>query len=77
MIHRVASEGFGRSVEAYRRSRPSYPPEAVAWLVTALGIGPERVVVDVGAGTGKLTAQLLPTGATVIAVEPLSRCAPR
>ena len=72
-MHRVAFEGFGRSVDAYRRSRPSYSPEAVAWLVEALGIGPDKVVVDVGAGTGKLTAQLLPTGARVVAIEPLER----
>jgi SAM-dependent methyltransferase len=72
-MHPVAEEGFGRSVEAYRRSRPSYPPEAVAWLVDNLRIGPSSVVVDLGAGTGKLTALLLPTGARVIAVEPLAQ----
>ncbi|CAN5797001.1 class I SAM-dependent methyltransferase [soil metagenome] len=71
-MHPVASEGFERSVEAYRRSRPSYPPQAVAWLVEALSIGPGKTVVDVGAGTGKLTALLLPTGARLLAVEPLA-----
>jgi SAM-dependent methyltransferase len=70
-MHPVASEGFDRSVEAYRRSRPSYPPEAVTWLVEALAIGPGKAVVDVGAGTGKLTTLLLPTGARLVAVEPL------
>ncbi len=71
-MHPVAEEGFGRSVEAYRRSRPSYPQEALAWLVAGLGVGRQSVVVDVGAGTGKLTALLLPTGARLIAVEPLA-----
>jgi SAM-dependent methyltransferase len=70
-LHPVAAKGFGGSVEAYRRSRPSYPAEAVAWLAEALGIGVGRTVVDVGAGTGKFTALLVPTGASLIAVEPL------
>jgi SAM-dependent methyltransferase len=70
-LHPVASQGFSANVESYRRSRPSYPPDAVVWLVDALGIGPGRTVVDIGAGTGKFTSLLVPTGASVIAVEPL------
>jgi SAM-dependent methyltransferase len=67
----VAAEGFGRAVDAYERGRPSYPLEAVAWLVEALRIGPGTTVVEVGAGTGKFTAQLIPTRATIVAVEPI------
>lgn len=70
-VHEVAQQGFGTEAETYERSRPSYPPDAVAWLVGALGIEPGATVVDLAAGTGKLTRLLTPTGAAVIAVEPV------
>ncbi len=57
--------------EAYERSRPSYPPEIVDWIVERVDIGPGTTAVDLAAGTGKLTRQLIPTGAGVVAVEPL------
>jgi SAM-dependent methyltransferase len=44
----------------------------VALLVERLGLGPGRVVVDLAAGTGKLARQLVPSGARVVAVEPLA-----
>jgi SAM-dependent methyltransferase len=44
----------------------------VAWLVDRLELRPGRVVVDVAAGTGKLTRLLVPSGARVVAVEPLA-----
>lgn len=71
MVHEIASSGFGREAEAYERSRPSYPPDAVAWLVNHLQVRRGSVVADLAAGTGKLTRLLLPTGASVIAVEPV------
>jgi ubiquinone/menaquinone biosynthesis C-methylase UbiE len=64
--------GFARAADVYERARPEYPPEAVAWLAERLGLGPGRVVVDVAAGTGKLTRLLVPTGARVVGVEPLA-----
>jgi SAM-dependent methyltransferase len=64
--------GFARAADVYERARPEYPPEAVAWLVDRLELGPGRVVVDVAAGTGKLTRLLVPSGARVVAVEPLA-----
>lgn len=60
---------FGRAARTYEAGRPSYPEAAVAWL---LG-GPERPrprVLDVGAGTGKLTRAVLARGAEVVAVDP-------
>jgi SAM-dependent methyltransferase len=70
-IDRVASSGFEAGAGAYERSRPTYPPSAVALLVDRLRIGETSRVVDLGAGTGKLTDSLVPTGAHVIAVEPV------
>ncbi len=70
-VHRLARTGFQASSDAYERGRPSYPPDAVAWLVEALRIGPGSAVVDLAAGTGKLTRLLVPTGARLVAVEPV------
>jgi SAM-dependent methyltransferase len=63
-----AARGFDTSGERYDRGRPDYPDAAIARLLDALG-NPRRVV-DVGAGTGKLTRPLLARGLEVIAVEP-------
>lgn len=71
-IHELATVGFGRAVDEYERARPGYPPEAVAWLVESLGIDASRTILDLAAGTGKLTRQLVPTGAAIVAVEPLA-----
>jgi SAM-dependent methyltransferase len=70
-VHKVAEEGFGREAETYERVRPSYPADAVAWLAGNLGLGPRRTVLDVAAGTGKLTRLLVPFGGRVIAAEPV------
>jgi SAM-dependent methyltransferase len=70
-VHPVAAAGFGAAAEVYERARPSYPVEAVDWIAQRTGLGPGRTVVDVGAGTGKLTRLLPKTGARVVAVEPL------
>src|SRR5436309_13855053 len=59
---------FGAAAEAYERGRPGYPAEA---LLACLPAGARRVL-DLGAGTGKLTRGLLALGLDVVAAEPLA-----
>jgi SAM-dependent methyltransferase len=63
---------FGRNVADYDLGRPSYPPEAVDWMLDQARVGNPGLtrVVDLGAGTGKFTATLLGRGLEVTAVEP-------
>jgi ubiquinone/menaquinone biosynthesis C-methylase UbiE len=63
------ARSFARVAEEYERGRPGYPREAIEWL---LG-GEPLDVLDLGAGTGKLTEALLDGGHRVIAVEPLEQ----
>lgn len=58
---------FGAAATAYAQHRPDYAEAAVRW---ALEPAPGSRVLDLGAGTGKLTATLVALGAEVIAVEP-------
>ncbi len=71
-LHDYVSKGFGTTTALYERIRPEYPAAAIDILVRELGIARGKVVVDVGAGSGKLTRALISTGATLIAVEPLT-----
>jgi SAM-dependent methyltransferase len=64
--HRHASS-FGAAATAYAEHRPDYTQAAVRW---ALEPAPGPRVLDLGAGTGKLTATLVAAGAEVTAVEP-------
>ncbi len=70
-IHREAS-GFSKAADAYERGRPGYPSSVVDWIVETGGLREGRVVVDLAAGTGKLTRELSASGAEVIAVEPIA-----
>jgi SAM-dependent methyltransferase len=67
-----ATRGFELAADAYERGRPDYPAAAIDWLVERFDLGPGRTVVDLAAGTGKLTRLLVPSGADVIAVEPIA-----
>jgi ubiquinone/menaquinone biosynthesis C-methylase UbiE len=68
LVDRVEqARSFDRAAEEYERTRPDYPDAVLG----VLPIGPEATVVDVGAGTGKLTRVLARHYARVLAVEPL------
>jgi SAM-dependent methyltransferase len=60
------ARSFGSAAEAYVRGRPGYPEEAVRFVLPRAPCS----VVDVGAGTGKLTEVLVQLGCDVVAVEP-------
>jgi SAM-dependent methyltransferase len=66
-LQHYRSVSFGSAAAAYERGRPSYPPEAIDWL---LPVGAHRVL-DLGAGTGKLTTRLVERGLDVVAVDPI------
>ncbi len=71
-VMEAAASGFSAGADDYERGRPSYPADAVELLCRELGIVPGARVLDLAAGTGKLTRLLVPTGAEVVAVEPVS-----
>ena len=58
---------FDSVADVYERSRPGYAADAVDWIASRL---PFTRVLDLAAGTGKLTRQLVAHGADVVAVEP-------
>lgn len=63
---RSPGRAFGADAEAYDRGRPGYPDEALEWLV-----GPRPCsVLELGAGTGRLTGSLLAAGHDVLATDP-------
>lgn len=70
-MHEAAAKGFAREAHAYARGRPEYPPALDQWLRDELRLDETRTVVDLGAGTGKFTRRLIPSGANILAVEPV------
>ncbi|GAA1398312.1 class I SAM-dependent methyltransferase [Catellatospora coxensis] len=64
---RSLSSSFGAAAAAYAEHRPDYAQAAVRWAVEP---APGSRVLDLGAGTGKLTATLVALGLDVVAVEP-------
>jgi SAM-dependent methyltransferase len=69
-LHPLA-ERFDSVADAYERGRPDYAPAVVGALAAELGLAlPGGRVLDLAAGTGKLTRALLAAGLDVVAVEP-------
>ncbi|WP_406075567.1 class I SAM-dependent methyltransferase [Micromonospora sp. NBC_01638] len=67
MAEQLLRSSFGAAAAAYAEHRPDYAQAAVRW---ALEPAPGLRVLDLGAGTGKLSATLIAVGADVVAVEP-------
>lgn len=63
------ARSFGAAAAAYAAHRPGYPDDAVDWALAPLAAAGRRRLLDLAAGTGKLTASLLDRG-DVVAVEP-------
>jgi SAM-dependent methyltransferase len=63
------ARSFGDVADAYEHGRPRYPADVIEHIAAAAGGGPR--LLDVGAGTGRLSAPLVQAGYDVVAVEPL------
>src|SRR3954468_12871644 len=71
VLHPLAQQ-FAGVADAYDRGRPGYPAEAVTIAAREFELHARDRVMDLGAGTGKLTATLVAAGLDVVAVEPLA-----
>jgi SAM-dependent methyltransferase len=70
-VHPKAAVGFARGARAYERGRATFPAGAVEAILAATNAAPGRTLLELGAGTGKLTRALTASGARVIALEPV------
>jgi SAM-dependent methyltransferase len=68
VVNRSAAVGFERGAVDYERARPSYPSAVIEAVPRRDG----AVVVDLAAGTGKLTRQLSSLPAFVVGIEPVA-----
>ncbi|NUP35242.1 MAG: class I SAM-dependent methyltransferase [Streptomycetaceae bacterium] len=66
----LARRGFATGTDVYHRARPAYRPEVLAYLAGAAGLAPDAHVLDLAAGTGRMTRELVALGTDVTAVEP-------
>jgi ubiquinone/menaquinone biosynthesis C-methylase UbiE len=70
VIHPAAA-AFDTAANAYESARPGYPPAAIEWLRIHLDLNERTTLVDLAAGTGKLTRELAPLAGRTIAIEPV------
>ena len=66
----AAGDKFGNAAREYELGRPPWPAELIDQVSEELGLDPGSVVLDLAAGTGKLTRDLVPRFGRVVAVEP-------
>ena len=70
MAREAPPDAFGRTAREYELGRPGWPVELLDQVIDELGLEPDAEVLDLGAGTGKLTRELVPRFERVVAVEP-------
>lgn len=70
-VHDSASKGYRAGAATYVTGRPGYPREASQWLSEVLGVGPGRLTIEIGAGTGKFLPLLEECGGHILALEPV------
>jgi ubiquinone/menaquinone biosynthesis C-methylase UbiE len=70
LVREAPPDKFGNSAREYELGRPTWPAELIDRVTAELELPPEATVLDLGAGTGKLTRDLVPRFGQVIAVEP-------
>ena len=70
MAKEAPADAFGNSAREYELGRPRWPEELIDRVAGELELGSDATVLDLGAGTGKLTRDLVPRFGRVIAVEP-------
>jgi len=63
-------ERFTGLANLYAKNRPSYPAEAIDWILARCGLGPNSILVDVGTGTGISARLFAQRGLDVIGIEP-------
>lgn len=71
-VHPAAAVGFDRAAAAYERGRASYSAAAIDAILAVAGAARGRTLLELGAGTGKLTRELVASGARVVALEPVA-----
>jgi SAM-dependent methyltransferase len=69
-VEELRTVGFASASDVYERGRPGYPRALIDFLLQAIGERPAPLVLDIAAGTGKLTRQMTQAGARCVAVEP-------